>query len=90
MKKANASEGEGLIVLTNRTKEGSKIYSKLEDDDEDEDGGNSNEGHDKAHTHHVVRANIDSEQLDPDDSLDHNSFDPQRRLRLMTKKVSSR
>jgi len=90
LKKADHSEGEGLIVLTNRTNEGSKIYSKLEDDEEDEDGENSNEEHDKAHTHHVVHANIDSEQLDPDDSFDNYSLDPPRRLSLMTKKVSSR
>lgn len=90
LKKADHSEGEGLIVLTNRTNEGSKIYSKLEDDEEDEDGENSNEEHDKAHTHHVVHANIDSEQLDPDGSFDNYSLDPHRRLSLMTKKVSSR
>jgi hypothetical protein len=79
--------------LTNRTKEDSKIYSKLEDDEEEDvdlDSGSGSEEGVEEHQRHVVHPNNDYEDLgrDRDDSMDSN-IDPRRRLMLMTEKAPS-
>ncbi|PLW22613.1 hypothetical protein PCASD_04013 [Puccinia coronata f. sp. avenae] len=90
LKKATLSEGrarDGSIVLTNRTSDDSKVYSKLKDDEE-EDRENSEEEEDHAYHLPSARANIDREEPEGVDPLD-NSVDHQRRLMLMTERLSS-
>ncbi|KAI9603916.1 hypothetical protein H4Q26_003525 [Puccinia striiformis f. sp. tritici PST-130] len=100
LKKTNLSDGrdrEGLIVLTNRTKENSQIYSKLEDEDDNENEDEDEQDQDQEErqqlnqTHHALHSNIDEDlesELVRNDSLDEN-IDPRRRLMLMTERVSS-
>ncbi|KAH9465661.1 hypothetical protein Pst134EA_013544 [Puccinia striiformis f. sp. tritici] len=100
LKKTNLSDGrdrEGLIVLTNRTKENSQIYSKLEDEDDNENEDEDEQDQDQEgrqqlnQTHHALHSNIDDDlesELVRNDSLDEN-IDPRRRLMLMTERVSS-